>query len=1165
MKLKTIAKKFLICSVAAAMLSASAGTLPFTTASAAETTTITNPVIWADVPDVDVIRVGDTYYMVSTTMYFSPGAPIMKSKDLVSWEICNYVYDTYAEGDVQNLTNGKHDYAHGQWATSLRYHKGTYYVFFGSYGSGKSYIYKTNDIENGTWTRSEINGMYHDASLFFDDDGRNYLIYGGGGNIEIKELNAEMTGFKEGGAAKRLFSTGLDNLAGEGAHVHKIGDYYYVFIIAWPSNSGRIELCYRSKELLGTYEGKTVLNSGVGSYGSGVAQGGIVDTPDGKWYGMLFQDHGSVGRIPVLVPVTWENGWPMMGVNGKAPVTLTVDGSATGTSLARDDDFSYASNDLALEWQWNHNPDNSAWSLTERPGYLRLKNKTIATHLLNARNTLTMRTEGPACSSAIKLDTTGMKVGDHAGLSAFQFKYGNVGVYVADDGSKKIYMANNGGYSGSSAVTDSRDNIVEQVNLNGNDIWLKADFLFNTVKDDGSSSNNIDKVNFFYSYDGKNWTKIGEELGMVYDLKLFTGYRSAIYSYATKNTGGYADIDAFEYERTPWNEAVIIEPDANGWYFHSTFEGDLDEWNGRGAATVMTSGRTAYAGSEAMLVQERTAAWNGAYRTLNPAAFKPGETYSFSADVQFFDGGATDTFYMKLQYTDASGETQYSPIAEATAVKGEWVQLANTEYTIPADASNMQLYIETADSTNNFYVDEAIGAVAGTVIDGPKPVRFLLGDVTCDGVINAFDAAAARKGIRSGFANGTAKLAADVNRDGAQDAADAAILQDYVLGRIRTFPEPEVPSVQGDWDNYVETASPAMQKFYQNAIGNMGNTARLRDKVAMAQRGEDVTVAYIGGSITEGVGQANTCYAKCSYDYFAQTFGTGSNVSYINAGMSGTSSVVGLMRAQRDILDKKPDVIFIEFSVNDHPEEIYKKSFEALVKKCLMQEQAPAVIVVINRAKGGYSMQEQMMAVGKHYDVPVISMDNALTAAFNDGTLAKEDYFSDEYHPHASGYTLITDSIAYYYRQALKTANADAGYTIPSGSVYGAEYAGGSIVPISALSGLNAGSWKTDNSNGRFAYGYTFDKGSSNVPMTFSAQGKGVFIVFKSNQNSSLGNLNVTVNGTTSTIKGNRNYAWGGADADIAYIQSTSGKLDVSLAMENAGTDFTIWGIGIIE
>ena len=94
-----------------------------------------------------------------------------------------------------------------------------------------------------------------------------------------------------------------------------------------------------------------MLNSGLGTYGSGVAQGGIVDTPDGKWYGMLFQDHGSVGRIPVLVPVTWENGWPMMGVNGKAPVTLEIDGDYAGTFLAGDDDFSYSSNQLNLLWQ----------------------------------------------------------------------------------------------------------------------------------------------------------------------------------------------------------------------------------------------------------------------------------------------------------------------------------------------------------------------------------------------------------------------------------------------------------------------------------------------------------------------------------------------------------------------------------------------------------------------------------------------------------------------------------------------------------------------------------------------------------------------------------------------------------------------------------------------
>lgn len=792
MKLKNCFKKITAAVTAAAMMISASPVIPKVSISADLTSVISNPVIWADVPDVDVIRVGDTYYMVSTTMYFSPGAPIMKSKDLVSWEICNYVYDTYAQGDVQNLTNGKHDYAHGQWATSLRYHKGTYYVFFGSYGSGKSYIYKTNDIENGTWTRSEINGMYHDASLFFDDDGRNYLIYGGGGNIEIKELNAEMTGFKNGGVSKRLFSTGLSGLAGEGAHVHKIGGYYYVFIIAWPSNSRRIEICYRSKELLGTYEGKTVLDSGVGSYGSGVAQGGIVDTPDGKWYGMLFQDHGSVGRIPVLVPVTWQNDWPIMGVDGKAPLTLTVNGASTGTSLARDDDFSYSSDKLALEWQWNHNPDNTAWSVTEREGYLRLKNKTLASHLLNARNTLTQRTEGPSCSSFIKLDTKGMKVGDYAGLSAFQFKYGNVGVYVADDGSKKIYMSENGGYGSGAAVTDSRDKIVEQVNLNGDEIYLKVDFKFNNITADGSSSNNIDKANFYYSYDGSSWTKIGNELSMVYDLKLFTGYRSGIYSYATKTTGGYADIDLFDYEREEWNAATIVEPDENGYFFHSTFEGSLDNWNGRGAASLLTSGRTAYKGKESLLVQERTAAWNGAYISLKPNAFIPGNKYSFSSDVMFFDGGTFDTFYMKLQYTDAAGETQYSSIAEAKAVRGQWTQLINTEYTIPEDAANMQLYIETADSSNNFYVDEVIGAVAGTKVEGPEAVSLIIGDVNSDGIIDSFDMASARKGVSSTFANSVSQLAADVDQNGTADDEDLVQLQDYILGRIDSFTVKEV-------------------------------------------------------------------------------------------------------------------------------------------------------------------------------------------------------------------------------------------------------------------------------------------------------------------------------------------------------------------------------------
>ncbi len=256
------------------------------------------------------------------------------------------------------------------------------------------------------------------------------------------------------------------------------------------------------------------------------------------------------------------------------------------------------------------------------------------------------------------------------------------------------------------------------------------------------------------------------------------------------------------------------EPNKYGWYYQDGFEGDTCTWEGRGAATVMTSGRTAYVGDEALLVQNRESAWNGAYRALNPLAFVPGNEYSFSANVTYFDGEPTETFYMKLQYTGADGETHYSTIAEVTGVQGEWAQLANKNYKIPEGATDMMLYIETAESTNNFYIDEAIGAIKDTSIVGagqpelpqateppttepptteppttepPAVVDYTLGDVDSNGVINAFDLAAAKKGNAKGFANETAKLAADVNKNGKADENDIKQISDYVMRKIVNF------------------------------------------------------------------------------------------------------------------------------------------------------------------------------------------------------------------------------------------------------------------------------------------------------------------------------------------------------------------------------------------
>jgi len=277
-------------------------------------------------------------------------------------------------------------------------------------------------------------------------------------------------------------------------------------------------------------------------------------------------------------------------------------------------------------------------------------------------------------------------------------------------------------------------------------------------------------------------------------------------------------------------EIKAPEPNQFGWYFQDPFEGDLCTWEGRGAATIMTSGRTAYVGSESLLVQNRESAWNGAYRNLNPRAFVPGQEFSFSANVMYFDGGDTDTFYMKLQYVDANGETQYSTIAEGTALKGEWMQLSNTNYKIPADATNLQLYIETAETTNNFYIDEAIGAVAGTGILGPgqpEIKKVILGDVDFDGRISALDVTAARNGLLKGISDSFTKQAADVDQSGVYEVADLILIQNFILRRIDKFPVAEKVEPDEPEDNFVYDANLSYRAAPNDYLNNCSQAGKI--------------------------------------------------------------------------------------------------------------------------------------------------------------------------------------------------------------------------------------------------------------------------------------------------------------------------------------------------
>lgn len=513
----------------------------------------TNPVIFADVPDIDFIRVGSAYYMVSTTMHLSPGCPIMRSYDLVNWEIVNYVYNILDDADNLALRNGEKNYGKGQWAATLRYNDGVYYAGFLSYATGKTYIYYTKDIENGRWDRFEFDEGFHDMSLLFDDDGRVYIIYGGG-QIWCIELEKDLSAVKPETKRKLINNAGLvRGCLAEGAHAYKINGYYYIFIITWPPDGRRTQLCYRSKSLGGEWEMKIVLDDNLDFRNDGVAQGGIIDDAEGNWYCLLFQDHGAVGRVPVLMTMTWEDDWPVVGIDGKAPLTAKIPIEGTerkgivtsdefinsqivrpyhsfADSLEEAGENDYNGSNLALEWQWNHNPDNRLWSLTEREGYLRLKTGAVCDRVTEARNTLTQRTFGPECSAYIKLDITNMKEGDVSGLSAFAEKYGYVGVKLENGKSYIVTVW----YDDNDSVEKEFE--TERVEIAEKEVYLRVDCDF---------SNAADKAYFYYSLDGESWIKIGNTLRMNYYGLHFMGYRYAIFNFSTKQSGGYVDVDYF--------------------------------------------------------------------------------------------------------------------------------------------------------------------------------------------------------------------------------------------------------------------------------------------------------------------------------------------------------------------------------------------------------------------------------------------------------------------------------------------------------------------------------------------------------------------------------------------------------------------------------------------
>ena len=299
--------------------------------------TFTNPLFYDEFSDPDILRVGDDYYLAGTTMHTVPGVNILHSKDLVNWTQVSYCFDRFDFNDPAfSLDTGREVYGQGVWAPCIRYHKGKFYVFTNVNGKGLQ-AYIASDIK-GPWKHVQVKGNIYDLSVLFDDDDKIYAIYGYG-SVKCCELKSDLSE-PVPGTAREIIPEGT--AVGEGHHMYKINGYYYLISTDYKPN-GRT-LCSRSKSIWGPYE--TITITADETYGYHVApmtqvkgrivdngtritiqptpkgatacanahQGGIVSTPDGQWWALLMQDFHSLGRTVDLMPVTWKDGWPMIGL-----------------------------------------------------------------------------------------------------------------------------------------------------------------------------------------------------------------------------------------------------------------------------------------------------------------------------------------------------------------------------------------------------------------------------------------------------------------------------------------------------------------------------------------------------------------------------------------------------------------------------------------------------------------------------------------------------------------------------------------------------------------------------------------------------------------------------------------------------------------------------------
>ena len=517
--------------------------------------TYSNPLFYGEFEDPDPIRVGTDYYLAGTTMHMMPAVEILHSKDLVNWELAGYCTNKLDLGPNFRLENGRGIYGGGIWAPCIRYHNGMFYVFANVNGAGL-HVFRSKSI-SGPWEHNQLDGK-HDMSVLFDDDlSKIFIISGNSSPYEIDEIAPDLRSFVPGVRHQLVVPPGGPRM-GEGHHLYKIkGKYYDISAIP----GGAVNQMIASADSIDgpwtvttMVEGESLgisanpARTNPGDRGVWLHQGGMCDTPSGEWWSVIMSDHGSAGRMVSLVPITWDNGFPLIGLPGnlrKAPNTWVKPdtGYTQEPAPAYVPDDNFDNGKMNPHWQWNHVPDDSKWSLTEKPGVLRLHSLPAA-NFYAARNSLCQRPPGPESIMTIELDTTGMTDGDNAGLALLSNPSAWIGLVKSTNGTTlELFQGSGGGRRGGAAAPASTPTI-GSTNPPSH-LWLRVHCNFDT-----------DQAIFSWSTDGKEFTTLGNPYTMRFTLpQTFQGVRPALFNFNTSGQpGGYADFDNY----------TVDEPRARG-------------------------------------------------------------------------------------------------------------------------------------------------------------------------------------------------------------------------------------------------------------------------------------------------------------------------------------------------------------------------------------------------------------------------------------------------------------------------------------------------------------------------------------------------------------------------------------------------------------------------